>query len=95
MPEWEGDDAYVLTLDKSNMVVITNFEELMTFHEEFSVPHHGMEMIDWAKVASKYDGIEIAPYIHKGRWELMWYSTWDVASGCIWSTNVIKNSQKL
>ena len=42
-------------------------------------------MIDWKKVASKYDGIEIVPYQPKARMNLLWYYGWDIASGCIWN----------
>jgi len=40
--------------------------------------------IDWAKVASIYDGIVISPYIYARRMDLFWYYPWDAASGCIW-----------
>lgn len=91
MPEWETEDAYALELDKSNMIVITNYEELLQFNEVFKSGAHNV--IDWPRVAAEYDGIEIAPYIHEARSGLFWYYTWDVASGCIWSPNVIKSSK--
>jgi hypothetical protein len=92
MPEWEKEDAYLLELDKSNMIVISNYEELLNFHKEFKSENG---YIDWSVVASKYDGIEIAPHIREARWKINWYSTWDVASGCIWTSNVIKSSKLL
>jgi len=39
---------------------------------------------DWSKVAQKYAGIEISPYIREERFS-RWYNSWDVASGCIWN----------
>lgn len=44
--------------------------------------------IPWYKVAEKYDGIVIAPYVWQ--WRLKppvsnWYYGWDCASGCIWN----------
>ena len=48
-------------------------------------------MIDWRKVAKKYDGIEINPMIYELRMmALSWYYGWDVASGCIWKPRKAK-----
>jgi len=89
MPNWESEKAYVLDLNRSNMLIIRTYEELMKFNSEFS---EGMG-IDWGKVASIYDGIEIAPHIRESRYEAVWYLSWDIASGCIWGQNVINDSQ--
>ena len=89
MPEWETDQAYVLDLNKSNMLIIRSYEELIAFDEKYSKG----PMINWSNVAYDYDGIEISPYIQKARFELMWYYAWDIASGCIWGENVVKNAQ--
>jgi hypothetical protein len=49
--------------------------------------------IDWPRVASKYQGIVITPYL----WNLrlhnytQWYYGWDCASGCIWDHKAIKH----
>ena len=48
------------------------------------------ESIDWKKVASKYDGIEINPYQFEARYQYLWYYGWDVASGCIWNLKSVK-----
>lgn len=47
---------------------------------------------DWIDVASRYSGIEIAPYQWKRRIHpsTFWYYTWDCASGCIWDLSAIK-----
>ena len=47
--------------------------------------------IAWEKVAAKYDGLIITPYIWQRRMELNWYYTWDCASGCIWNVRAIKD----
>jgi hypothetical protein len=48
--------------------------------------------IDWPLVASRYQGIIIAPYIWECRLDrrCSWYYTWDCASGCIWGLSAIK-----
>lgn len=45
---------------------------------------------DWRKVASRYDGIVIAPYSWHHRLNLNWYYPWDCASGCIWNLSAIE-----
>jgi len=55
----------------------------------YGIKHMTMYM-DWPKVAKKYDGIEIYPYLHNVRHELMWYYGWDVASGCVWNLSNVE-----
>jgi hypothetical protein len=49
--------------------------------------------IDWARVASLYQGIVIAPYQWGCRYDrdLMWYAGYDCASGCIWDASAIES----
>ena len=82
---------------------IHNAEQLDKFHEKynsyncaFKTGRYGEheskfgEGIDWAKVTEKYQGIIIAPYIWSRRMKYMWYYGWDVASGCIWDVDAVK-----
>ena len=47
--------------------------------------------IDWKKVSNDFGGIEICPYLNKRR-NILWYNSFDVASGCIWNPqSIIKN----
>ena len=90
MPEWERDHAFVLDIDKSRLLQINTYYDLQSFDEEFGVEGY---YIDWGRVSEKYGGIEIAPYIYQARYEMLWYYGWDVASGCIWGPNMVKNSK--
>jgi hypothetical protein len=47
--------------------------------------------IHWKKVAAKYHGIIITPYIWSRRLELssQWYYGWDCASGVIWNARAV------
>jgi len=47
--------------------------------------------INWLKVAAKYDGIIITPYIWSRRLDgdAFWYYGWDCASGCIWNSSAV------
>lgn len=50
--------------------------------------------MNWTKVAEKYSGIEVCPYVNDKNipFDLSWYNNWDVASGCVWEpTKAIKN----
>lgn len=52
---------------------------------------HYVYYIDWDRVASKHDGIIIAPYCWQQRLkdETFWYYSWDCASGCIWHPRAV------
>ncbi len=45
--------------------------------------------INWPRVAAEYAGIIIAPYCWERRMDLMWYYSWDCASGCVWDLAAI------
>lgn len=47
--------------------------------------------IDWRRIAKRYAGIVIAPYIYSRRMEFdsSWYYPWDCASGCIWDRSAV------
>lgn len=95
MPEWTGKYIYAVDTDNTNVLQIKTHMELMQFNREYSqglmsqIYEEG-EAIDWKKVASKYDGIEINPYQFKARQQYMWYYGWDVASGCVWNLSGVK-----
>jgi len=89
-----GNYIYELKL-KKNILNIKNFQELISFDEEYKKPilenkDYSSYTIDWNKVALKYDGLEINPYIYKARFSHVWYYGWDCASGCIWNTSIIE-----
>lgn len=65
--------------------------DLDRFTGEYGAPMYagGEPYIEWSKVAEKYDGIIIAPYIWSRRHDLSWYYSWDVASGCVWNADAI------
>ena len=98
MPDWETENVFILDLNESNILFIRNYDELVAFEKEFEFNMYDLarhKQIDWRRVAEKYDGIEIAPYIYKARYDHMWYYGWDIASGCLWGDNVIKSIQKI
>jgi hypothetical protein len=87
MPHWIGDYVYSLKINEARVLIIKTEPEFYSFEREYLVRDDssgGMKFIDWAKVALKYDGIEICPYQGGSRYSSDWYYPWDVASGCIW-----------
>lgn len=96
MPEWSGGDNYeVLNIEHLKILLISDSEELLKFTKEYgdrSVDPIITIGINWKKVAEKYDGIEINPYIRSMRMNnrTEWYYPWDVASGCVWKAKDIK-----
>ena len=100
MPEWLGVGNRAgykvhLEIDKSNVLIISNLEEFDLFHNTYCTSHPFLKsasLINWKKLSESYDGIEISDYFYQRRLEehCSWYYPWDVASGCIWNTNIIK-----
>jgi hypothetical protein len=104
MPEWEAENVFLLDINESKIIKITNDEELLAFNDKYSEKNTyggsfltGDAPINWVKVAEHYDGIEIAPYLWNMRMDdrVGWYYTWDVASGCIWGSGVIKKIERI
>lgn len=97
MPDWVGKYIYGVDVGKSNVLQITTNLELMQFNRKYEsrVSDTGYklyegESIDWQKVVSEYDGIEINPYQNEARNQYMWYYGWDIASGCVWNLSKVK-----
>ena len=94
------DRSYNVVLNDYNILFIPDEHYFEKFYEMYSVNHpsdptgsKGFDkMIDWPKVAKHYAGIEICPYLSKKRWDddSFWYYGWDVASGCVWGSEGIK-----
>lgn len=98
MPHWETEHVFKVDIDESKMKIIRNYGDLLEFEKEYLVipkEYYGFKMIDWVRVAKDYSGIEIAPYLYKARMKHMWYYGWDVASGCIWGSGVIRKFKRL
>jgi len=93
MPEWVGKYIYSVDIGNTNVLQIKTHMELMMFNREYqsnlSDTGH-RRLIDWKKVADKYDGIEINPYQFEARYQYLWYYGWDIASGCIWNLKNVK-----
>ncbi len=101
MPEKNKANAFLLDIDDSKILRISSNEELLAFHERYSYRiYHGElydELIMWDVVSFDYGGIEIAPYLWDMRMDdrVEWYYGWQIASGCIWGSGVIKKIERI
>jgi hypothetical protein len=83
---------YKIVLKKSaRLLHLSTRKQLLGFERKYSTSDGltSMPAIAWSRVAERYQGIIIAPYQWSARMDLMWYYTWDCASGCIWDVSVI------
>ena len=78
--------------NNEKLLIINNINDFDKFYNEYRIFHNILDyyLIDWIKVSKDYGGIEICPYLQEKR-KIKWYNTWDVASGCIWNNNIIKD----
>lgn len=86
MPGWESEHYYDVKLDYSKILTLDTEEKMIAFDREYGIDDW---TINWELVAEKYYGIEICPARRRLRFKLLWYSTWDIASGCIWNKKAI------
>ncbi len=79
---------------KSKILYLKNALDIDTFEKRFTLPAKEWQVksINWIKIASKYHGIIIAPYVWERRLSSVWYYAWDCASGCIWDANAISKA---
>jgi hypothetical protein len=100
--DWIHHYTYALTLAPgANILRLKSLADLTRFQNKYGFHHPGMfedekyTDIDWPRVAKDYDGIEIAPYIWRARFTMLWYYGWDVASGCIWNARAVKSFKRV
>jgi hypothetical protein len=100
--EWGTENCYgdfshrfTVLLAPDHNVLVT--DDLYGFHDEYGRAQYPgevyrYEMIDWAAVARRYQGIVIPHYHWEHRFNTAmsdWYYSWDCASGCIWDESAI------
>lgn len=87
-----------LNLDTNAVKVISSIAEIDAFTDEWLVTTPlGQDItffnLAWDKIAERYKGVVIAPYIWARRLSppkvSNWYYTWDCASGCIWDISCL------
>jgi len=103
MPHWAERYNLQLVLKQSNILVIDSMEKLVGFQAQYEIGMEtrtslGFVMVDWERVAENYSGIEIRNYYqikgdimkdHKNLNRYLWFTGWDVPSGCIWNLSEV------
>lgn len=101
MTEWQHEHIFKLDIDMTDILHLNTDQKVLAFNTEYEVKdeislrYMSMSRIDWERVAQEYKGIEISPYAHRLRLNIIWYYGWDVSSGCIWDVSCIKNVIKI
>jgi len=96
------ENKFILDIDFNKILILDSVDKMILFNKQYgirdvqqreywAVPNE----IDWNEVSKNYQGIEICPYQWGLRNKFLWYYGWDVASGCIWNKQAIKNIIKL
>jgi hypothetical protein len=90
--KWNYHFISELTLIPSRLLVISTacaFDELVS---DYGLWEHGRcHRLAWPRLAERYAGIEIAPYMHERSRcaAATWYLGWDCACGCIWDSSAM------
>lgn len=91
-------NIFRLDIDMSRILIINTPEDIIKFENKYRKNKDNfMSFIDWFEVSEDYRGIEIPNYIKL--YNLCndlpnWFSGWSVSSGCLFTTEVIKNFEE-
>jgi hypothetical protein len=99
--EWCDDENYEIGISRckyvtdiiiksgANILFLGDIDKLIQFTKDYQITPWS---INWIKVAKKYQGIIVTPYLYELRLDARtsWYYTWDCSSGCIWDTSSIE-----
>ena len=84
----------VILCKSANIIFLKTINEIIDFDKKYGKPlftNSSKYGCDWRRVAHYYEGIVIAPHQYKPRLlNLMWYYSWDCASGCVWNMDAIE-----
>ena len=85
-----------LTTDLNNIknhkiLVVNSKNRLDNFGKKYRIRSQKMWLINWSLVYKDFDGIEFCPYFNKANSKYIFYSSLDIASGCIWNIDKIKD----
>jgi hypothetical protein len=92
-PDDISHQTEVVLLQSANVYRISGAQDIDVFTAKYGKPRNArVPAIDWARVATQFAGIVIAPHC-KGRCDqeqTHWYKCWEVSSGCVWAASAIK-----
>lgn len=84
-------ETEVVVQPGAQVLTIASETELDAFHGIYATSNRSWHDSApcWREVAKRWQGIVICPYQWSRRMTLMWYYTWDCASGCFWDASAI------
>ena len=82
-PDWIDNYNAVFEIQVDDVLLLDTPDKVDHFDEMAGVKDKGHEMINWNLVATQYKGVEFNPYFHSLKFNFMWYSGIDIASGVI------------
>ena len=101
MPDRETQHVFKIEIEtNSEDIIHVDTEKIfLWFSKRYKDPEKdgSDSQINWPEISKKYKGIEFPEYFDKFSrdYDHFWYIPWDIASGCIWDTSIIKNVIKL
>lgn len=83
-------------VDISDVVILTNKQEIIEFHKKYKVNNSPIpfpDLLNWEAVKKDYNGILITPYnkipiLTEGY--CSWHAAWDLSGGCIWNMHCLE-----
>lgn len=95
------EHIFKIELDYSEVLILSTIDEVKRFNKIFAKPLYegsDLKLIPWELVKLNYKGIEIRNYKKlKNSSDILldlsfvWFSSWDVSSGCVWDLSAVKN----
>lgn len=89
--------AYLLDLDMRLMLAIRSARRAVELTRRLSAPDEDGEFfrVNWNALSQDYAGVEVCPYRLAAKRDLLWYQTWDVASGVVWNPAAIRDVRRV
>jgi len=90
------EDMIEFSVRFKGFYTIDYYENENEYNEDIEINYNNktIYIIDWKKVTELYGGIEIKiskPYLLSKEYNLIWASTFDVHSGCVWNMKAIES----
>jgi len=103
MPDWlDNTRTFELDVKVEDMLIINTVKDAIDFNEKYKmdIGSNIITAIDWKKVSEDYKGMEIPNY-YELKYQVpltgqpMWLYSWDVPSGCLFTTDIINECKEI
>lgn len=105
MKDWVGNYSHEVEVEYENIMVLENEHDVINFQKTYGeekkylgCSNSSFFQIDWKKLSGDCSGIEIRNYPDiypdlvraENIQRTLWFSSWDVSSGCVWDLSKMK-----